>query len=73
MQVGDEIISTGGHRAYVTRVSHKGVDALSCFNGGMLSIRANMIGHTWKATGNRHHTLARIVKEIQCSTQRAKS
>lgn len=73
MRPGDEIISTGGHRAYITRVSPKGdVDAISCFNGGSILIRKDWIGRNWKLTGNRHDKLAGILEEI-CTTQTARS
>lgn len=73
MRRGDEIISTGGHRAYITRVSHKGdVDAISCSNGSAILIRKDWIGITWKLTGRYHPVLREILEEI-CSTQRARS
>ena len=73
MRRGDEIISTGGHRAYITRVSPKGdVDAISCSNGSAILIRKDWIGITWKPTGKSHKGLREILEEI-CSTQRARS
>lgn len=72
MRRGDEIISTGGHKAYITRVSGQGdVDAISCTNCSAILIRRDWVGITWKPTGNRHEGLAKILEDI-CNTQRAK-
>lgn len=73
MNIGDEIISKGGHKAYITRIDKSGVDAISSFNGAMLSIRAYMIGNTWNPTGEHNHHIAKIVEDIKCNTRREKS
>ena len=74
MNVGDEIISHGGHRGYITRISPTGdIEAISCYNGGALIIDRKWIGNTWKTTGHRHYALAKIIKEITCNTQRTRS
>lgn len=69
MKTGDEIISAGGHRAYITRVSRMGdVDAISCISGGAILIKKRWIGITWKLTGNNHEGLRKVLEDI-CSTQ----
>ena len=72
MKRGDEIISTGGHRAYITKISETGIDALSCTNCGALIIRKEWIGVTWNLTGKRHEELGRILEDI-CTTQTMRS
>lgn len=73
MKIGDEIISKGNHRAYITHISvDGGVDAISCINGAAILIRKEWIGKTWILSGKTHEGLREILEDI-CNTQNTKS